>query len=60
MNNAKENAGLIAKCVLKSVLGSFPVGATAIEVYNELQSKQIKRKIERLGKQGDRSCFIND
>jgi CRISPR/Cas system CSM-associated protein Csm2 small subunit len=48
MNNAKENAGLIAKGVLKSVLGSFPVGATAVEVYNELQSKRVQRKIERL------------
>ena len=48
MNNAKENAGLITKGVLKSVLSSFPVGATAVEVYNELQSKQVQRKIERL------------
>lgn len=48
MNNAKDNAGLIVKGVLKSVLGSFPVGATAVEVYNELQSKRVQRKIERL------------
>lgn len=48
MNNTKENAGLIAKGILKSVLGSFPVGATAVEVYNELQSKRVQRKIERL------------
>ncbi len=48
MNNAKENTGLIAKGVLKSVLGSFPVGATAVVIYNELQSKRVQRKIERL------------
>lgn len=48
MNNAKENASLMAKGVLKSLLASFPVGATAVEVYNELKAKQVKRKIERL------------
>ncbi len=30
------------------MLASFPVGATAVEVYNELQAKQVQRKIERL------------
>lgn len=48
MNNAKENSGLLAKGFLKSMLASFPVGATAVEVYNELQAKQVQRKIERL------------
>jgi len=48
MNNAKENLSIIGKGVLNSVLGSFPVGATAVAIYNELQAKQVKRKIERL------------
>ncbi len=48
MNNAKENAGLIGKGVLMSILGSFPVGATAKEIYKEMQNRQVKRKIERL------------
>ena len=48
MNKGKENAGIIAKGFLKSILASFPVGATAVEVYNELHAKQVKRKIERL------------
>ena len=48
MNNAKENAGIIAKGFLKSILASTPVGATAVEVYNELNAKQVQRKIERL------------
>lgn len=48
MNNAKENAGLIGKGVLMSILGSFPVGATAKEIYQEMQNRQVKRKIERL------------
>lgn len=48
MNNAEDNLSLIGKGVLKSILGSFPVGATAVAIYNELQAKQVKRKIERL------------
>ena len=48
MNNAKDNLSLIGKGVLKSILGSFPVGATAVAIHNELQAKQVKRKIERL------------
>lgn len=48
MNHAKENAGMIVKGFVKSVLASFPVGATAVEVYNELEGKQVKRKLERL------------
>lgn len=48
MNNAKENTGIVAKGLLKSILASFPVGATAVEVYNELNAKQVQRKIERL------------
>ena len=48
MNNAQENVGLLTKGFLKSMLASFPVGTTAVEVYNELQAKQVKRKIERL------------
>lgn len=48
MNRAKENAGMIVKGFVKSVLASFPVGAAAIAVYNELEAKQVKRKIKRL------------
>ena len=48
MNNAKDNIGLIGKGVLMSILGSFPVGATAKEIYQEMQNRQVKRKIERL------------
>lgn len=48
MNNAKENLVLIGKGSLKSILNSFPVGATAVAIYDELQAKQVKRKIERL------------
>ena len=48
MNNAKDNLSLIGKGGLKSILGSFPVGARAVTIYNELQAKQVKRKIERL------------
>lgn len=48
MNNANDNLSIIGKGVLKSLLGSFPVGATAVAIHNELQAKQVKRKIERL------------
>ena len=48
MNNAKDNLSIIGKGVLKSILGSTLVGATAVTIHNELQAKQVKRKIERL------------
>ena len=64
MNNAKENAGIITKGFLKSILASTPVGATAVEVYNELQAKQVKRKIERLEEfynlLDERICWVED
>ena len=48
VNKAKETGGILVRGTLKSILGSFPVGNTAVEIYNELQSKQIERKIQRL------------
>ena len=48
MNNAKENTVIVTKSFFKSLLSSFPVGSTAVEIYNELQSRQVERKIKRL------------
>lgn len=48
MNNAKENLGLVAKGVFKSILGIDFIGRTALEIHNEYQAKQVKRKIQRL------------
>lgn len=48
MNNAKENTVVVTKSFFKSLLSSFPVGSTAVEIYNELQSRQVERKIQRL------------
>ena len=48
MNNAKENTFIVTKSFFKSLLSSFPVGSTAVEIYNEFQSRQVERKIKRL------------
>lgn len=48
MNKTKENTVIITKSFFKSLLSSFPVGSTAVEIYNELQSRQVERKIKRL------------
>ena len=48
MNNAKENLGIVAKGVFKSILGIDFIGRTALEIHNEYESKQVKRKIQRL------------
>lgn len=48
-NSAGDNATIIANSFFKSVLGLVPVvGDTAMEIYEELQSRQVKRKIKRL------------
>lgn len=48
-NSGKENARIVVNIFFKSVLGKVPFfGNTALEIYGELQSKQIERKIKRL------------
>lgn len=48
MNNAKEIVEATGKVFIKDLVKILPLGSTAVEVYEELQSKQIERKIKRL------------
>ena len=48
MNNEKELVGVGAKVIIKELARLLPLGNTAVEIYDELQSKQIERKIQRL------------
>ena len=48
MNNAKEIVEASGKVFIKDLVRLLPLGGTAVEVYEELKSKQIERKIQRL------------
>lgn len=48
MNNAKDNLDIVGKAFFKSVLGETFIGRTALEIHNEYEARQIKRKINRL------------
>ncbi len=48
MNKAKEIVQAGGKVFIKSLARHLPLGATAVEIYDEIQSKQIERKIKRL------------
>lgn len=48
MNNAKEIVEASGKVFIKDLVRLLPLGSTAVEVYEVLQSKQIERKIKRL------------
>ena len=48
MNNAKEIVEASGKVFIKDLVRLLPLGGTAVEVYEELKSKQIERKIKRL------------
>lgn len=48
MNNAKEIVDAGWKVLIKDLLRVLPLGYTAVEIYDELQSKQVTRKIQRL------------
>lgn len=48
MNNAKEIAEATGKAFIKELTSYLPLGKTAVGIYEELQSKQIERKINRL------------
>lgn len=48
MNNAKEIVEAGGKVFIKDLVRLLPLGSTAVEIYDELQSKQIERKIQRL------------
>lgn len=48
MNNAKDVIEATGKVFIKDLVRILPLGSTAVELYDELQSKQIKRKIQRL------------
>ncbi len=48
MNNAKEIVEAGGKVIIKDLVRLLPLGSAAVEVYEELQSKQTERKINRL------------
>lgn len=48
MNNAKDIVEASGKAFIKELTSYLPLGKTAVGIYEELQSKQIQRKIERL------------
>ena len=48
MNNAKDIVEASGKVFIKDLARLLPLGGTAVEIYEELQSKQIERKIQRL------------
>ena len=48
MNNAKDIVEASGKDFIKDLVRLLPLGSTAVAVYEEMQSKQIERKIERL------------
>lgn len=48
MNNAKEIVEASGKAIIKNLARCLPLGSTALDIYDELQSKQVGRKIQRL------------
>ena len=48
MNNAKDIVGSCGKVFIKNLTKCLPLGSTAVAIYEELQLKQIDRKINRL------------
>lgn len=48
MNNAEEIVEAGGKALVKELVRLLPLGSTAVEIFDEFQSKQIKRKIQRL------------
>ena len=48
MNSPKEIVEASGKAFIKDLVRLLILGSTAVEVYEDLQSKQIERKIERL------------
>lgn len=48
MNNAKEIVEATGKAFVKELVRFLPLGNTALDVYEEIQSKQVERKIKRL------------
>ena len=48
MNNAKEIVEASGKTIIKNLTKYLPLGSTAIDIYEELQTKQVGRKIQRL------------
>lgn len=48
MNNAKEIVAASGRAFIKDLTRCLPLGSTAVAIYEELQSKQIERKIHRL------------
>ena len=48
MNNAKNIVAASGKVFIKDLARLLPLGGTAVEIYEELQSKQISQKIQRL------------
>ena len=48
MNTAKEIVGAGGKVFLKDLVRLLPLGSTAVEIYDDIRSKQIERKIQRL------------
>lgn len=48
MNNANDIAEASVKAVVKELVKVLPLGGAALAIYDELQAKQIERKIKRL------------
>lgn len=48
MNNAKEIVEAAGNGFIKDLVRLLPLGRTAIDIYEEFQTKQIERKIKRL------------
>lgn len=48
MNKAKDIVEASGKVFIKDLARLLPLGGTAVEIYEELQSKQTERKIQRL------------
>ena len=48
MNNAKDIVEAGGKAFIRNLARLLPLGSTAMEVYDELKSRQIDRKINRL------------
>lgn len=48
MNNAKEIVEASGTVIIKNLTKILPLGSVAVEIYEELQSKQAERKVQRL------------
>lgn len=48
MNNAKEIVEAGGKAFIKELVSYLPLGGTAVAIYDELQNRQVERKIRRL------------